>query len=1254
MISPTAPSERDPTAAAFPLVGIGASAGGLEAIGELLSALPADTGMAFLVVQHLDPTHSSMLDKILAKKTAMAVKEARDGELIAPNHVYIIAPNTTMSVAGRHLRLRPRVDAPGPPTPIDALFESIAHDVTQDAIGVILSGTGSDGALGMQAIKGEGGITFAQDEASARFRAMPRAAVDMGCVDSVLSPAAIAAALARIARHPMPWREPAVDSAGPDVDDEFLTRIFGVLRSACDIDFSQHKRGTIRRRLERRLVLHQLTTLTDYLALLEADPAEAHALGQDFLINVTAFFRDPESFADLTRIVWPRLLEGRSGKTPMRIWVPGCASGEEVYSIAISLLEYLGDRAAVTPVQIFGTDVSEAAIETARAGRYIENVARDLSPERLQCFFVNQNRHYQVNKAVRGLCIFSRHNVLRDPPFSRLDLVSCRNLLIYLDPAAQKRLMSVFHYALNPGGILTLGVAESIGTASELFRTIENARSKIYLRKAAPVHAQAEVADTHATWRPDAPAVLKEAAAELEPLQREADRIVRSRFVPAGVLCDEALNIMQFRGDTGPYLVQPPGPPTVRLEKLACPALLIEVGTMIQQVRKTGQPVRRAGARIEFADGVREIGLEVFGVRPAATAQRGFLICFEPVTTAPTGGVANRWSALFAWLRRDRRPQGGDGELARVRQELEASRNYVRTRIEEHQSALEELKSAQEELMSSNEEFQSTNEELETAKEELQSAKEELQSANEELATTNDELRHRNNELHELADRLQEARDYADAIVATAHEPLVVLDASQRVMRVNEAFCRSFNVTREESKHALFYELGNRQWDIPELRRLLDETLGAGRSFQDHAVTHDFPGIGRKTMRLNARHLNWPEHSLILLAIEDVTKDNAILQALRDEELRKNEFLAMLGHELRNPLAAMRNALYVSEHANANTADIGKANAIMRRQLDIETRLVDDLLDLSRITLGVIVIERKPFDLPQLIRTVAEEMHHEIDARHHALTLALPAESLFIDGDATRIAQVVTNLIGNSAKFTAPGGRIGVTLKRHRHQAELTITDNGAGIAPEMLPSVFDLFVQAKGTPDRANGGLGLGLTLARRIVELHGGSIHGESPGLNQGATFVVYLPALTGVKALPSTVTAANIERAQAIPRRILVVDDNADLVASTVEWLRMNGHEVATATDGPSALTTAVTFAPQVVLLDIGLPGLDGHEVARRLRRLPQTETALLIALSGYGQGLDQERSLEAGFDHHLVKPADPAHIDALIAAGRATDQ
>ncbi|MEO5696191.1 MAG: chemotaxis protein CheB, partial [Burkholderiaceae bacterium] len=485
----------DPQAnGSFRIVAIGASAGGLEAISELLAALPADTGMAFLIVQHLDPHHGSMLSEILAKRTRMPVDEAFDGQKVEPNHVYIIAPNTSMTVAKRCLTLRPRAEGRHPPMPIDILFESLAKDAGPDAIGVILSGTGSDGALGMQAIKAGGGHTFVQDEATARFNSMARAALEIDAADLQLPPREIAHALARIGRHnasekPAPA---APDADAPADGDESLRQIFRLLRSACQVDFSHYKRGTIDRRLERRMVMRQLGTVQEYLEQLRTDPVEVQALCRDFLINVTSFFRDPHSYDDLARVVWPHLTEGRTPKMPLRIWVPGCATGEEVYSLAISLLEHLGERAAGMRIQIFGTDVSEAAIDVARAAQYIENIARDVSPERLQRYFIKLNAHYQVSRQVRELCLFSRHDVTRDPPFSRLALLSCRNLMIYLGAQAQKRLLPIFHYALKPGGYLTLGPAESLGAASELFQVLDGVKSKIYLRRPTPVRLPME------------------------------------------------------------------------------------------------------------------------------------------------------------------------------------------------------------------------------------------------------------------------------------------------------------------------------------------------------------------------------------------------------------------------------------------------------------------------------------------------------------------------------------------------------------------------------------------------------------------------------------------------------------------------------------------------------------------------------------------------------------------------------------------
>ena len=391
----------------FAIVGIGASAGGLEAVTELLSSLPATSGMAFLLAQHLDPHHASMLVEILAKKTAMPVRQATEGAVVEPNHLYVIPPNTSMRISQGRLTLRPRGETLGPPMPIDDLLHSLAEDQGANAIGVILSGSGSDGALAMQTIKGEGGITFAQDDESAHFTGMPRAAVSLGCVDFVLSPRDIGRELARLGAHPYLGSLTRTASVDPvAADEESFKRVFALLKSGCDIDFTHYKRGTIARRLDRRMAMHNSATLREYATFLEATPSEVEALCQDLLIRVTEFFRDPHTFDALAKSVFPRLLATRSSKTPLRIWVPGCASGEEVYSIAICLLEYLGERAGRTPIQIFGSDVNAAAVETARAGLYIENIARDVSAERLRRFFVQIGNQYRVSQSVRDLCIF--------------------------------------------------------------------------------------------------------------------------------------------------------------------------------------------------------------------------------------------------------------------------------------------------------------------------------------------------------------------------------------------------------------------------------------------------------------------------------------------------------------------------------------------------------------------------------------------------------------------------------------------------------------------------------------------------------------------------------------------------------------------------------------------------------------------------------------------------------------------------------
>ena len=1255
----------------FAVVGIGASAGGLEAVTELLSSVPATSGMAFLLAQHLAPHHARMLVDILAKKTNMSVQEATEGLTVEANHLYVIPPNTSMRISQGRLTLRPRGETLGPPMPIDDLLYSLAEDRGPNAIGVILSGNGTDGALAMQTIKAEGGITFAQNDESAKFTGMPRAAIGLDCVDFVLSPQDIGRELVRLGAHPYlaaPLREASVGPA--PVDEESFRRVFALLKGACDVDFTHYKRGTIERRLSRRMAVHKLDTIAEYVSFIEATPGEAPALCQDMLIRVTEFFRDPETFAALAKSVFPRLMETHSSKTPLRIWVPGCASGEEVYSIAIRLLEYLGERAGRTPIQIFGSDVNAAAIEIARAGLYIENIARDVSVERLRRYFVQIGNQYRVSQSVRDLCIFARQDVTHDPPFSKMDLVSCRNLLIYLNPVLQKRVIQLFHYALNPNGVLMLGSSETIGAFAELFAPLDDKRFKIYAKKIPLRKKQYNFLGERTTRQQLDPQAIAIAATVIAPtaapmpsvqplgtlvngtdsdfLRRAADRIALARYAPAGVLCDEELNILEFRGDTTAFLAHPPGSPSLNLNKLVRPELLAELAAALREARRDTVPVRKTGLWLATPGQAREVSLEIMPVRRAETEERWFLIYFEETPPPPIpAAVTGLMHALQQRLRGGatmraliKRNTDLEKEAVQLNRELNATRVHVRTITEEFETGREELQSAQEEMLSSNEEFQSTNEELETAKEEQQ-------STNEELTTTNDELRQRNVDLNELNDELQQARDYSRAIVETVREPLLVLDGDLRVLNANRAFYVMFKTTPATTENCLLYELGesgNRNWDIPALRRQLDEVLPHKSAFADFEVTHVFPGIGEKTMCLNATRLAWPGHALILLAMEDVTERMAGSEALKQADRRKDEFLAMLAHELRGPLAPIRNALEIWRGGNASEAALRHAQTIIDRQLRKETRLVDDLLDMSRITSGTIAVKKESVDLVVIARQAVESTRHLFDARGHDLTLSLPSAGVFVEGDETRLEQIVSNLLTNAAKYSKRNGRIALKLEPQGQDAVLSIVDDGIGIAPELLPVIFDLFTQGERSLDRTQGGLGIGLSLVRRLTQIHGGTVTAASKGLTHGSTFTLRLPLLIG--AVPVCAPAPQPSTA-ATRRRILVVDDNVDSTESLKMLLELEGHDVRAALDGHSAIAAALAFHPQAVLLDIGLPDMNGLEVARHLRTLPETQHSLMIALTGYAQPEDRQHCLDAGFDHHVVKPLDFERLRALIA-------
>ncbi|HEV3330894.1 MAG TPA: chemotaxis protein CheB [Bryobacteraceae bacterium] len=743
-LQPTKTESHDPPSTC-PVVAFGASAGGLEAFQELLENLPDDTGLAFVFIQHLDPKHTSVLGELLARSTRMPVVPVTDQIRVQANHLYVIPPNVGMRLENGRLLLTQRAGI-GQHMPIDEFFRSLAEDQGSRSIAVVLSGTASDGTLGLKAVKAVGGITFAQDE-TARFDAMPRNAIAAGWVDLVLPPAMIAHEIQRLCQHPYVIAEPAVAEPAPPArllaEPDRFHEIFQTLRAATGVDFMLYKQGTLHRRILRRMALNKVETVEQYARVLLENRPELQSLFHDILINVTGFFREAATFESLKRDVFPVLLRERSPDNPIRVWVPGCSTGEETYSVAICLMESLHDAGLAIPIQIFGTDLSEPALARARAGLYPESVAADVSPERLRRFFVKVDGQYQISRQVRDKCIFAQQNLTKDPPFSKLDLITCRNVLIYLGPALQAKAMRFFRYALKPTGFLVLGLSESVGSSNQLFTPIDN-RLKIYTRSAwAPTASQPEDFKAREAVLPDDPSKRTSAATAPPESQRHVDSYILSHYSPAGVLIDEEMNILQFHGRTTPYLEHGAGEPTLKVNRMLRHELTLEFRRLFALARKNRTTVRSEPIRVAHLNQIRSVKICIAPMVLPGGAEGQYLVLFEeqpPALSAGRGPTAKREEKSAGSARRARE----------LEEELNSTKIYLESVIEEQQAATEELKSANEEVQSSNEELQSTNEELLTAKEELQSTNEELITVNEEMHGRNAELIVINNDLNNL------------------------------------------------------------------------------------------------------------------------------------------------------------------------------------------------------------------------------------------------------------------------------------------------------------------------------------------------------------------------------------------------------------------------------------------------------------------------------------------------------------------------
>ena len=800
------------TVAKFPVAGIGASAGGLEAFLQLLKGLPIDTGMAFVLVQHLDPKHDSQLAGLLERATQMPVCEAVDGQILRPNLVHVMPSNVRMTVASGRLVLVPRGNEM---SPIDCFLRSLAAEYGELGVGVILSGTGADGTAGVEAVKAAGGITFAEDSASAKFSSMPENAVASGFVDFVLSPEKIGIELARIARHPGLQQRTAqkVQKARTEESVALTARMLRLLSVRVGVDFTHYKKSTLQRRIAHRMVLRGVDHEAQYLRLLEKEVPEVDALFRDALIHVTSFFRDPEVFQTLRERVLPQIVKRKQLGEPIRLWVPGCSTGEEVYSLAICLLEVLPADVERPRIQIYATDISEAAIARGRAGVYPKSISREVSAARLKRFFSVCTDGYQVAKALREACIFARQDVASDPPFARIDLISCRNLLIYFDAELQKKVLPALHYALNPGGYLVLGLSEGSSSFHDLFEAVDP-KQKIFAKKHTP--RSTPIIERPARFGASRHQGKRAAPLPANPpdIRRSGDRVLLRRLSPCGVTIDSELRVLEFRGRTSAYLEQPTGAASLDFLRMIREDLLTDVRTVLEQAMKSEAPAKRQSMVTNDAGRPEHLAIEVIPFHAPPSQEWFFHVLFRAAKGAESAVVPTHSQQNLP-------AEAAEERTTALREQLASTREAFQAILEDREATNEEMQVANEEMQSANEELQSTNEELETAKEELQ-------SANEELTTLNDELGVRNTELTLLINDLNNLSSGVDF-------PVVMLDKNLRMRRFSAKAAEMFKL--EDGK------IGERidilSSELPELPKLASRVMRRREGVEKEIVRAD-------------------------------------------------------------------------------------------------------------------------------------------------------------------------------------------------------------------------------------------------------------------------------------------------------------------------------------------------------------------------------------------------------------------------------
>jgi two-component system CheB/CheR fusion protein len=1341
------------------VVGIGASAGGVPALLQFFENMPQNTGMAFVVILHLSPTHESSADQILQRATRMPVTQVVKTIEIEPDHVYVIPPNRHMTMVDGVLGLTPLERPRGTHIAIDLFFRTLAEVHRERAVAIVLSGTGSDGAVGLTRIKEQGGVTIVQLPGDAEHDGMPQAAIATGIVDFVLPVVDMPQKLidlwenARIIELP-----PAGDGEGPiahlpqqntvELAEEALQRVVFLLLNRTGHDFKQYKRATVLRRIERRMQVRSVHTLPDYCNLLESDPRECHALLDDMLIGVTNFFRDREAFEAVEREVIPELFKDKSATDEVRVWVAACSTGEEAYSLAMLLDDHAAEMANPPSFQVFASDIDNDAIAQARTGAYPASIITDIAPSRLRRHFTKDDDRYNIRKPIRDRILFASHNVLRDPPFSRLDMVSCRNLLIYLNREVQARVLEMFHFALKPGGYLFLGGSESAEAVADFFVPIDK-KNRIYrARPNSRTLTSSTQMSNHVSRLPES---IQRPPARRQFSYAEVHQRALALASPPSVVLDREANVVHTSKRAGQFLSMGDGEPSRNVLALILPELRLELRSALYRVQQGSDGVDCRPIQVEVQGRSAIIGMKVSRFSDENSAESFTLVVFDeaPPDAAPLPAGAPHDDLVLTQL---------ETELQRTKEQL--------------QETIEHSEISTEELRASNEELQAINEELRSATEELETSKEELQSVNEELITVNYELKVK-------VEETGKANDDLNNLIASTDIATVFVDSGLRIKRFTPRATDIFSVIASDLGRSLL-DLTHRL-DYDELAddvsatfetlrpverevrstdgrcyivRLLpyrtteDRIEGAIMTFFDISArrqaeerarvnearmrmvaesTHDYAIV---TMDAEGLVTSWNKGAERMFGYADAEMLGSTLDKLftpedrtagaREEEMRrareegrsederwhlrkdgsrfyasgvtnplgpaaeygyakiardeterlhqiserdealnqehreragaehaaamKDQFLAIMSHELRQPLNMIGiNADLLSRIPEVRASTLAARCAeTIRSSVVSQAKIIEDLLDLSRVRTGKLALSVAPVDADKTVGAIVDVARADPSSRGLLIEAHGLENALTVMADAVRFEQIVMNLLSNAIKFTPQGGSVQIRLGAEDGAMRLDVVDTGQGIAPGSLENVFDMFGQPNSVTTRAKGGLGIGLALVRELVNLHGGRVEAHSDGIGKGARFSVWLPLIEQQGQAAGGVPDEGQLDISGL--RVLLVDDVEDAVLVMQSLLEMYGAKVRTATSARQALEILDKEDIDLLVSDISMPEMDGYGLLREVRKMPRYAALPAVAITGLGREQDIAATRQAGFSAHLGKPLS---VDRLLS-------